>query len=149
MNGQSVSASKGLRTSGLILLLVGVIIFGVIMVINYIQTSFANSALPATGRVVELDESCDSDGCSYSPVIEFVTKDEQTSRFESNYSEAPPRFRVGESVEILYDPNDPTRGEVASYLNFWTNPIMVIFAAVGAGIGLLGMLLLVISLLRR
>lgn len=139
---------NGLRLAGMIIIATSLLIFVALFGVNYVQSTFASNALSAVGEVIALRESC-SDGCAYSPVIEFVAKDERIYSFESNYAEAPPRYPVGERLEILYNPDDPAQAEIAEMLNFWTNPIMVIFGGVDVILILVGGVLLFLSFLRR
>lgn len=145
---KSDGSINGLRLAGVIVLAVSLLVFVALFGVNYVQSTFASNANSAIGEVIALTESC-SDGCAYIPVIEFVAQDEQVYRFESNYAETPPRYPVGERLEILYNPAAPAQAEIAEMLNFWTNPIMVIFGGVDVILIAVGLILLLLSLLRR
>ncbi|HRQ36437.1 MAG TPA: DUF3592 domain-containing protein [Chloroflexota bacterium] len=71
------------------------------------------------GTVVGLDESDSAEGgcCVYSPIVEFRVAG-QTYTFDSGNASDPPRYDVGEQVEVIYDPNNPQRAEVVGGI-FW------------------------------
>lgn len=81
----------------------------------------------AEGEVTRLEESSDSDGgcCTYSPVVEFEVNG-QTYTFESENASYPPAYEVGESVQVLYDPNDPNTAQINKYSERWLMPIILI-----------------------
>src|SRR5690349_9784154 len=86
---------------------------------------------PAVGvvRSFELVESGDSDvpPASY-PVIQFHTPDGKAHEFQSNVGSS---WGVGQRVEVLYDPDTPSRARVNSFRDLWLGP------ALSGGMGLL------------
>ena len=73
--------------------------------------------LEATGRVVELAEKCETDpedgySCTYAPVVQFRTQAGQQVTFRSRYFRNPPAYQVGETVTVLYLPEDPHHAEI-------------------------------------
>lgn len=71
-------------------------------------------------QVVRLAESTDSEGscCVYSPVFEYTVAGRRHS-FESMNASSPPSYRVGQQVEILYNPEDPDDAVVNSFGELW------------------------------
>ena len=86
---------------------------------------------PAVGvvRSFEQVESGDSDvpPASY-PVIQFHTPDGKAHDFQSNVGSS---WGVGQRVEVLYDPDTPSRARVNSFPALWLGP------ALSGGVGLL------------
>jgi hypothetical protein len=80
-----------------------------------------------TGTVVEMDESTTSDGgcCVYSPVVEFNVNG-QTYTFEGSNASYPPAYRVGEVVNVRYDPAAPNTAQIDSYFERWAFPVCII-----------------------
>jgi len=80
-----------------------------------------------TGTVVEMEESNTTDGgcCVYSPVIEFNING-QTYSFDGGNASYPPEYKVGEVVDIRYDPVDPNTAQIDSYFERWAFPICII-----------------------
>lgn len=74
----------------------------------------------AIGHVVEMEESTDGEGscCVYSPVIEFNANGRPV-RFEGSNASDPPAYRVGQEVEVLYLPEDPSRAAINSFYELW------------------------------
>ena len=89
--------------------------------------------------MVSLAQSCDDDGCTYSPVVRFKTQNGQSVSFESTYSSSPPAYNVGESVEVIYSPGDPEKavirgeGQVFRIIFMTVGGIVIIF-----GLGIFG-----------
>src|SRR5512143_1071560 len=80
------------------------------------QKSQMESRLPATGTVVELVHRSTTGGRTgiYCPVVEFNVPPGQTIRFTSDFGSRPAGHRVGQSVNIRYDPADPQKAEIES-----------------------------------
>ena len=66
----------------------------------------------AQGEVIRLAERCDSDGCTYAPVVSFVLRNGQTVTFESSYSSNPPSYEVGEQLTVLYPREAPEKAQI-------------------------------------
>lgn len=80
-----------------------------------------------TGIVVELEESNDSEGgcCVYSPVVEFDA-DGQTYSFEGDNASDPPAYKVGEEVNVIYDPAAPATAQINKWSERWLFPIIIV-----------------------
>jgi len=107
---------------------------------------FTQRSVATTGTVVELLlESRSSTsagrrtvGHSYYPLIRFKTKSGQVVEFKSSFGSNPPSYVVGARVPILYDPDNPHRAEINSFMSLWMGVIILlalggIFTAVGVG----------------
>ncbi len=92
------------------------------------------------GTVVGLEESeSPEDGCCvYSPIVEF-TVGGQTYTFDSGYATDPPRYVVGDQVEVAYDPDNPQTAEVAGGV-FWLlwGGLAVLFVIILLGMNIWG-----------
>jgi hypothetical protein len=79
------------------------------------------------GIVARMEESSDSEGgcCVYSPVIEFAAGG-QTYTFEGGNASNPPQYKVGQRVNVRYDPADPNTAQVDSFFERWLFPIIII-----------------------
>lgn len=80
-----------------------------------------------TGIVVKLEESNDSEGgcCVYSPVVEFDANG-QTYSFEGDNASDPPAYKVGEEVNVIYDPADPDTAQINKWSERWLFPIIIV-----------------------
>jgi hypothetical protein len=98
------------------------------------------ATVPATGTVVGLRRRGGDPGPSWFPVVRFQLPDGRTVEAESTWGSRPARVREGDSIELLYDPADPTTirlpGEQAAGAFFAVALILT-----GAGLVVLGVLL--------
>jgi len=85
-----------------------------------------------TGAVIEMEESSSGEGgcCVYSPVVQFEVNG-QSYTFDGGNASDPPAYRVGQEVDVLYDPLDPGTAQIDSYFERWAFPICIIPAMIG------------------
>jgi uncharacterized protein DUF3592 len=93
----------------------------------YTSWRLQNEGQTTTGTVVRLEESSSSEGgcCVYAPVIEFNTNS-QTYSFEGDNASDPPAYEVGEVVNVIYDPTDPSTAQINRWSERWLFPIIII-----------------------
>jgi hypothetical protein len=73
------------------------------------------------------------------PVIEFVTRDGESVRFQDSTGSNPPEYREGERVQVLYDPLTPESARIESFAGLWLMPTVLLgFGAVFVLFGVLG-----------
>jgi hypothetical protein len=98
---------------------------------GYISWKLEQQGEKTTGTVVRLEESDSSGGgcCVYSPVIEFKANGEAYS-FEGDSASYPPAYKVGEDVNIIYDPANPDTAQINKWTERWLMPIIVIPAMI-------------------
>ena len=100
----------------------------------------------ARGTVVnnaylESDAGNSSSGAYY-PVVEFKPNDGPQQRFTDGAGSLPPDYAVGDSVDLIYNPNRPAEARIASWLRLWFVPTLLI------GIGLLPISVVIIILIK-
>lgn len=80
-----------------------------------------------TGTVIQMEESSSSEGgcCVYSPVVQFEANG-QTYTFEGSTASDPPQYKVGEVVNVRYDPADPNTAQIDSIFERWAFPVCII-----------------------
>jgi hypothetical protein len=92
---------------------------------------FVQSAEHAEGTVIELIESRGGKGgYTYSPVVEFADRFGQRHEHRSSMGSNPPRFSVGDKVQIVYDQNDLDSAKINHWLHLYFAPFLVLFFAV-------------------
>jgi hypothetical protein len=98
---------------------------------GYTSWRLQNEGLTTTGTVVRLEESNSSEGgcCVYSPVIEFKANG-QTHSFEGDNASDPPAYEVGEVVNVIYDPSNPSTAQINTWSERWLFPIIIIPAMI-------------------
>jgi hypothetical protein len=86
------------------------------------QTKWENQPT-ATGTVVELSKRVSAarpgSGIMYHPVVEFQAPSGETIRFESSFGSMPAGQRVGQSVQVHYNPDHPQEAEIESPVTRW------------------------------
>ena len=89
----------------------------------------------APGIVTQMEESSDPEGgcCVYSPVVEFQVGG-QTYTFESDNASDPPAYRVGQQVDVRYDPADPQTAQIDNLFERWLFPVLIIPAMLFAAL---------------
>ncbi|GAA4045767.1 DUF3592 domain-containing protein [Parerythrobacter jejuensis] len=102
---------------------------------------FVSSAVAGTGTVIAVSGGrAPGGGYARGPIVEFYSEDGVRHQFSSNTSSNPPSFRRGETVKVLYDPVEPSRAVIDTFLHRYLMP--AIFGGIGSvlaavGIGML------------
>ncbi len=122
----------------------GLIFFGIGAGLSYKYFNLQLHGQQAPGRVVALDESCDDSGCAYAPEVTFQTGDGIASTYYSTYYSGPPAYDVGQSVTVIYDPQNPQD----AFIKGEGNVFRVIFMSVGGIITCFGIYWFVRNLLN-
>lgn len=97
---------------------------------------FASSAEETTGTVIRNITQSDSDGVSYKPVVEFRDSSGTRREFASSMSTSWIAYDQGETVDVLYDPDNPERASIDSTTERYILP--GIFAAMGSLFAVIG-----------
>jgi hypothetical protein len=108
---------------------IGILALAAGAVFTVLTARFVAGSERAEGTVVDRVRSVDEedDSVSFYPVVRFTTAAGRTVRFESNVSTSD---EIGDEVEVLYDPDDPTDARLSGFLNVWG--FSLIFAGIGA-----------------
>ena len=123
--------------------------FGINSCIN--TANFAEHAVRTEATVVEVvkkESKSDSD-VWFHPVLLYVDKQGEEHRVESNVSTSTNRYVIGQTMEVLYDPDDPQEMTLGSATAVWVGPIVLFTLA--AFLTITGVLLVVLipRLIRR
>jgi|YelNatPaOPRAMG01_1025707.scaffolds.fasta_scaffold00626_6 hypothetical protein len=88
---------------------------------------FVRGAQRTLGTVIELQQSTDneSDRVTYAPVVGFQDANGFQHTVASRVYSAPPKFRVGDTVPVLYRPEAPDRARLARYWDLWGLPTVL------------------------
>lgn len=89
---------------------------------------FMGTAQPATGEVVGMQSS----GRTSAPRVTFVDFYGDTWEFLSSVSSSPPAYAVGDTVDVYYDPDEPTRARIRGFRELLLFPIT--FTVIGFAI---------------
>lgn len=98
-------------------------------------------AVEVQGSVIEMLRVRDSDNTGYlfAPVVRFKTVDGATVEFESSLRSNPPVYHTGQTVAVVYDPDEPRSASIRGFLTLWLMPMIMsfigcIFLIVGAAL---------------
>ncbi len=121
---------------GTIFTFLGVLFIGIGGFIWHGNTQFQQRALVTKGRVIDMRASRSDDGTVYYPVVSYRLQDGALRQLESSVGTNPPRFQVGDEVEVLYDPQKISDVRLKADVEFAVIPIVfigvgVLFAVIG------------------
>lgn len=101
--------------------------------------AWVSHAIEVPGTVIEMlrVRSSDNTGYMFKPVVRFKTVEGNTVEFESNFQSNPPAYRTGQSVSVLYDPDEPRSASIRGFA-LWLIPLILgfigsVFLIVGTG----------------
>jgi hypothetical protein len=102
---------------------------------------FTRVASHASGTVIALVPQKDSEGSiTYAPTFRFRDANGTEHTATSHMSSSPPNFHVGESITVLYRPDDPKAARIDSFSQVWGLPAVFGLSAImtlSLGLGLL------------
>ncbi|MCS6782915.1 MAG: DUF3592 domain-containing protein [Gloeomargarita sp. SKYBB_i_bin120] len=122
----------------LVFVLIGLALLGVGLWNAHRTWQFLQGAVKTRGEVVDIErrwsrrtEDIDdrrrasrySYSLSYYPVVEYSLPNGRRVRFTAKVGSDPPRYRLGQIVEVLYNPNDPFDARIDNFLELWLGPL--------------------------
>lgn len=129
--------SNAIMRGPLYLILFGLVFFGIGAGLTYRQRALEGQGIQVQGEIIYLTESCDDDGCTYTPVVRFETQDGNSISFEGTYSSSPPAYDIGEIVTVIYSLTEPEKAAIKGEGQLFR----VIFMIVGGVVITIGLLL--------
>jgi len=122
-SGHMMKDSKVGKWVGGIFMFFGIVMLAICTYIFYNNYTFAQIAVVVDGKVIDFEThySTDDDGNSslmYSSVFEYEYNG-QIYKHTSDVSSSSPDYDTGEEVEILIDPNLPSKALVNEFWDRW------------------------------
>ncbi len=118
--------TKKFRLIPWIFLIVGVIMLVLAYSIYTSTQQFLKVSVKAVGTVVEMKSVRDSDGdLTYKPVITYKDRTGLEHTFTSSTSSNPPSYRVGDKVELLYDPQKPEQPSINTWIDLYIGVLVL------------------------
>jgi hypothetical protein len=118
-------------------LCVGVLAFA--LLVGAVWTFFSQrrkmeSRVLAVGTVVELatQVTANARATIICPIVEFTAPSGEKIRFTSDFGTLPASHKIGQSVNVRYDPLNPQQAEIDSAMNIWLTPLILIFMGIVA-----------------
>lgn len=102
------------------------------------NASFESSAEQTKGTVIEIMRMHDSDGVQYKPIVQFRDGSGIQREFTSSVSTSWQAYHKGETVDVLYDPENSNEALIDSSAERYFLPgifagVGSLFAAIGGG----------------
>ena len=134
---------------GIVFPLVGLLLIVIAVFILMRTRSFISSSQEVKGMVVRNVYRSSSEGGGYAPVFGFTTIDGQHVEVEDKLQSNPPQFREGAAVDILYDPQNPSRPRAKKWMNLYFVPALLCgMGLVFGGVGVILLIFEILDLLR-
>lgn len=120
----------------------GVLFGGISLLLMAHKLNFLRQAVATQGEVIAVDPQTDDEDSLSAIKIRFIDQSGARQVFSPRLRSNPPRYQVGQVVNMYYDPTDPAHGEVDDFIDMW------LFESVFGGIGLAALIIGVIILIK-
>src|SRR6266702_6212389 len=120
MNPQDANPKK-VATFGAIFLAISLTMLGIAGFLVWKTCHFLDRAVRAQGTITALVPVTrpNHKNRTYAAQFSFTTPAKQAVKITSTSSSNPPEFEVGESVAVLYLPNNPADARIDSFFQLW------------------------------
>lgn len=114
----------------IILFLLGLGLFGLGLFTLKKSLYLSKQGVSVSSNVIKVEKRAgsDEDGyktISYVPILEYIAKD-KTYTLHGESSKNKNAYKVGDNVQITYDPNNPHKAIVKSFNSLWLTPGILI-----------------------
>jgi len=122
---------------GIVMVGVGFLMIGIALFSLTRTRNFINISEKTQGTVILNIYQADSEGGGgYTPIFEFRTLQGKKVEVSSNLRTNPPQFKVGQIVEVLYDPKNPEGARINKGFNLYYVPAFLgLFGLIVGGMG--------------
>lgn len=96
----------------------------------YESVAFNHVAGRAEGTVVAFKKRQNGTHVTYRPIVKWRAPNRQIHSFENSFGTSPPAYDIGESIEVLYAPDDYTDARIGGYASWLGTTISIIFGVV-------------------
>jgi hypothetical protein len=105
-----------------------------------VRTRILNSnSQQAQATITQMVYSSDSEGGGgYTPVFRFRTLQGQEVEVSGGLRTNPPQFKVGQTIDVLYDPDKPQKARIKKWFNLYFVPALLGFLGLVFGCGGIG-----------
>lgn len=119
---------------------VAVVLCAVAWLLHHNTASFIASASRTQGEVMRLlyvESSERHESGTWKPLVRFKAPAGEIIEFAPSSSSNPPAYKVGETVDVFYDPKNPQEARLDGFFSLWGG------AAITGGLGLVFLLVTV------
>lgn len=122
-------------TKNIIVLLAAIMLLGISAYLFINTRKFVSAATKTKGTIVRLDPRPGSKGGTvYLPFFEFRTLDGQVHTVAHDSAQKPPQYKVGQSIDVLYNPENPQDAKISGSTNLYLLPVILAVGGVVASI---------------
>lgn len=119
--------------------IIGIGLMGAAVYFALATQSFLATAVTAEGTVLALERSRSGDSNSLRPRVAFTDAEGNRREFVSSVGSSFANFQRGDAVRVFYQPDDPERARIDSFLHLWFLPLLLggmglVFSSLGGGI---------------
>lgn len=133
---------------GIVFSLVGGLLFAIGLFLFIRIKMFLSKAQVAKGTVIEMVYHHSSEGGGgYSPVYQFRTISGQMITVHDSLSSSPPMFHVGQSIDVLYEPENPQNARIKKFWSLYF--VTILLCGMGFIFGGIGIVLLIFNLMDK
>ena len=109
--------------AALIVALVGVVFILLTTFFGVRSLMLLQRGHPVEGQVVDLLRVSDSDGAdTYLPIFAYPWQGQTLSK-KAGFSSNPPRYKVGDRIQMLVDPANPQDAVPKRFMDLWFMPL--------------------------
>ena len=137
------------RVLPLVFVIVGLIVLTVGIVVGVRTAWFVHRAVPAEGKVVALESrrstgvrtrrTRPSSSRTYVPIFEFKDASGAVHRVTETVGSRPAAFASGETVTVLYRPENPEQAHIKALSTLWLGTLILV--PMGLGFTIVGLLI--------
>jgi len=135
------------RVIGVLFLLIALVNGGLAIWFYISTTRFVRHAVRTTGTVVRVVNG-GGNGGAY-PVIDFTDSAGTTHQTTSWWSSDPPAYLVGQTVNVFYDPANPSKARIDGFAELWLIATIFAILTVPPAVGALIFLWVIPFTIRR
>jgi len=115
---------KATRIIGLVMTLSGISGLGLGIYFFTRTNNFLETAVKTQGKILANEERSSDGDNLYVPIFSFADKKGKEHHARSSWGFYPPKYKVGDSISVVYDPCDPTKADIDSFTNLWLSSVM-------------------------
>jgi hypothetical protein len=123
---------------GLIFGGVGFLLMALALIFLVRTRIFISNSQQAQATITQMVYSSDSEGGGYTPVFRFRTLQGQEVEVSGSLRTNPPQFKVGQTIDVLYDPDKPQKARIKKWFNLYFVPALLGFLGLVFGCGGIG-----------
>ena len=112
----------------IVLLVLGCIAFAVAMGMYLRTQRLLQEGVVTPGKVIRIDSYKDDGTTMYTPVYEYNDQSNNPQTFKSPVATSWNSRKIGDKVEIIYDPMNATNVKVKSFFGLYSTVLVLAFA---------------------